>query len=53
MLLSTHIPKGNGSIDFEELKTVLRSCMDESGLKLSDDNLIELTRSVVMYSTVM
>ena len=36
---------GNGHIDFHELRTVLKSCMNESALKFSDDKLDELTRS--------
>lgn len=36
---------GNGHIDFNELRTVLKSCMNESALKFSDDKLNELTRS--------
>lgn len=34
---------GNGSIDFEELRTVLRFCMAESALSLSEETLVELT----------
>lgn len=29
-------------IDYEELKTVLKSCMDESALTFSEENLEEL-----------
>ena len=35
---------GNGYIDFDELKTVLKSCMNESALKFSEAKLNELTR---------
>ena len=35
---------GNGYIDYDELKTVLKSCMNESALKFSDAKLDELTR---------
>ena len=38
---------GNGHIDFNELRTVLKSCMNESALKFSDDKLDELTRSLI------
>lgn len=34
---------GSGSIDREELKTVLRSCMEESSLSLSEEDLDDLT----------
>lgn len=34
---------GSGTIDIDELKTVLRSCMEESSLKLSEDDLDSLT----------
>lgn len=34
---------GSGSIDRDELKTVLRSCMEESSLSLGEDNLDNLT----------
>lgn len=37
---------GNGFIDFEELRTVLKSCMDESALQLSDSNIDQLTRAL-------
>lgn len=37
---------GNGYIDFEELKIVLKSCMDESALNLSDENLNQLTNTL-------
>lgn len=40
------IAAGNGHIDFHELRTVLKSCMNESALKFSDDKLDELTRLV-------
>lgn len=43
-----HFPfsAGNGLIDFEELRTVLKSCMDESALRFSEDKLNELTRAL-------
>ncbi|XP_022109398.1 NADPH oxidase 5-like isoform X2 [Acanthaster planci] len=34
---------GNGSIDFSELRTVLKSCTAESALQLSEETLDELT----------
>ena len=37
---------GNGLIDFEELRTVLKSCMDESALRFSADKLNELTKAL-------
>ena len=37
---------GNGHIDFDELRLVLKSCMDESALKFSEDKLDELTRAL-------
>ena len=38
---------GNGYIDFDELRTVLKSCMGESTLHFSDDKLDELTRALL------
>ena len=38
---------GNGQIDFEELRTVLKSCMGESALHFSSDNLDDLTRALL------
>ncbi|XP_072023995.1 NADPH oxidase 5-like [Amphiura filiformis] len=35
---------GNGTIDYEELRTVLRSCTAESALQLCDETLDELTQ---------
>ena len=35
---------GNGFIEFKELRTVLKSCMKESAIKLSDFQLDQLTR---------
>ena len=37
---------GSNTIDFDELKTVLLSCMEESSLKLSDEDIDELTRAL-------
>ena len=37
---------GNGYIDYEELRTVLKSCMDESTLQFSDDKLNELAMAL-------
>lgn len=34
---------GNGKLDIEELMTVLRCCMEESSVKLSEDDLENLT----------
>ena len=34
---------GNGSIDYDELRTVLVSCVAESKLKFSDEKIDELT----------
>ncbi len=39
--------RGNGHIDFEELRTVLESCMGESALQFSDEQLDELTRTLL------
>ena len=38
---------GNGYIDFDELRTVLKSCMGESTLHFSDEKLDELTRALL------
>ena len=37
---------GNGTIDYDELKTVLRSCMEESSIQLPDEKLEELTETL-------
>lgn len=37
---------GNGYIDYEELKTVLKFCMTECALHFSDDILNDLTRAL-------
>ncbi len=37
---------GSGTIDFEELKTVLLSCMEESSIKLSDKDIDDLTTAL-------
>ena len=37
---------GSGTIDFDELKTVLLSCMEESCMKLSDEDINDLTRAL-------
>lgn len=37
---------GNGYIDYDELRTVLKFCMDESTLQFSEDTLDELTRAL-------
>lgn len=37
----------NGYINFEELRTVLKSCMEESALHFSDSQLDELTRALI------
>ena len=37
---------GNGYIDYEELRTVLGFCMNESTLKFSDEKLDELTKAL-------
>ena len=34
---------GSGSIDRDELKEVLKACMEESSLSLTEDNLVDLT----------
>lgn len=41
------ISPGNGFIDFDELRTVLKSCMGESTLQFSDDKLDDLTRALI------
>ena len=38
---------GSGHILFEELRTVLKSCMGESALQFNDDQLDELTRTLL------
>ena len=38
---------GDGHVDFDDLRTVLKSCMGESALKFSDDQLDELTRALI------
>ena len=40
-------PKGSGHIVFEELRTVLKSCMGESALQFSDDQLDELAQTLL------
>ena len=37
-------PIGDGTIDYDELKTILKCCMNESSLTFTEDNLEELTR---------
>lgn len=37
---------GNGVIDYDELRVVLKSCMNESALSFSDAKLDELTRAL-------
>ncbi|KAK3594672.1 hypothetical protein CHS0354_016337 [Potamilus streckersoni] len=37
---------GNGTIDVYELRTVLKSCMEESSLSLTDENLDKLTEAL-------
>ena len=37
---------GSGTIDFDELKTVLLSCMEESSMKLSNEDINDLTRAL-------
>lgn len=37
---------GNGSVDREELGTVLKSCMEESALKLDEHQLEELSSAL-------
>ena len=39
--------KGNGHVDFRDLRTVLESCMGESALQFSDEQLDELTRALI------
>lgn len=40
------VSAGNGTIDRHELKTVLKSCTEESSLKLSEDALDDLTEAL-------
>ena len=40
---------GNGYIEFNELHTVLKSCMQENAIRLSDDQIDELTRSISFF----
>ena len=42
-----HCSQGNGHVDFEDLRTVLKACMGESALHFSDDQLDELTRALI------
>ena len=44
--MTLYVCAGNGCIDFEELRTVLKSCMDESALQFSEHKLNELTRAL-------
>ena len=45
--VSNFVSLGNGFIDFDELRTVLKSCMGESTLQFSDDKLDELTKALI------
>ena len=42
--LSFSFSVGDGTIDYHELKTILRCCMNESSLTFTEDSLEELTR---------
>ena len=37
---------GSSTIDFDELKTVLKACMEESSLKIQEDDLEYLTAAL-------
>ena len=43
------LPVGDGTIDYDELKTILKCCMNESSLTFTEDNLEELTRYYSLY----
>ena len=42
-------PIGDGTIDYDELKTILKCCMNESSLTFTEENLEELTRYYSLY----
>ena len=42
-----YIFSGNGQIDKSELRTILRSCMEESTLQLSEDTLENLATGLI------
>jgi hypothetical protein len=46
LLVNNDYTPGNGYIDYDELHTVIKFCMDESTLEFSDDTLDELTRAL-------
>ena len=39
-------PVGDGTIKYDELKTILKCCMNESSLTFTEENLEELTRYI-------
>ena len=39
-------PIGDGTIKYDELKTILKCCMNESSLTFTEENLEELTRYI-------
>ena len=39
---------GNGTIDYDELRTVLKSCMEESSIQLPEDKLEDLTEKLFL-----
>ena len=43
MFLLLPVQTGSGTIERDELLNVLRACMEESSLSLTDDNLEDLT----------
>ena len=49
---NSDIITGSGSIDRPELKQVLLSCMEESSLKLSEENLDALTTALFTEADV-
>ena len=46
---SLSLPVGDGTIDYDELKTILKCCMNESSLTFTEDSLEELTRYYSLY----
>ena len=53
VIISPFLCVGNGCIEPQELRVVLKSCMDESRLKFSDDKLDELTRVFIFDRTAI
>ncbi len=47
------IPIGNGYIEFKELHTVLKACMQESAIKIDDYQMEKLTRFTIIYILIL